>query len=78
MTPFRLAPEDRETLLERFLRYVKVDTQSAEDAPGFPSTEKQKDLARILVGELLELGCGDAAMDGWGYVMATVPSNLPP
>ncbi len=78
MTPITLGLEEREALLGRFLRYVRVDTQSDEDATCFPSTEKQKDLARLLVVELIALGCTDAAMDEWGYVIATVPSNLPP
>ena len=67
-----------ERLLERFLRYVKIDTQSVEGAETYPSTEKQKDLLRLLVGELRELGLADAVMDEHGYVFATLPSNLPP
>jgi len=64
-------------LLNRFLRYVKVDTQSREDVAGrFPSTEKQKNLAQMLVVELKELGLKDARMDQFGYVMATLPGNL--
>lgn len=78
MTPITLGQEEREALLARFLRYVQVDTQSDENATCFPTTEKQKDLARLLVDELTALGCEDVAMDEWGYVMATVPSNLPP
>lgn len=77
MTVWTLDPSEKQELLARFLRYVQVDTQSDEDATCFPSTEKQKDLARMLVEELKALGCGDAAMDEWGYVFATVPSNLP-
>lgn len=60
---------------ERFLRYVKIDTQSDPYSTSFPSTEKQKDLAKILVQELLDLGIEDAYMDAYGYVMGTVPSN---
>lgn len=60
---------------ERFLRYVKIDTQSDPYSTSFPSTEKQKDLAKILVQELLDLGVEDAYMDAYGYVMGTVPSN---
>jgi len=67
----------KEALLNRFLRYVKVDTQSDETSTSSPSTEKQKDLARILLDELKDLGCEDANMDEWGYVFATVPGNLP-
>ncbi len=72
-----LDARDRSQLLERFLRYVKVDTQSDESSKTSPSTEKQKDLSRMLVAELEALGCADAAMDQWGYVTATVPGNLP-
>jgi tripeptide aminopeptidase len=69
----------RDKLLERFLRYVAIDTQSEEGVTDrYPSTEKQKDLLRLLVSELLELGLSDAAMDEHGYVFATLPSNLPP
>jgi len=77
MTVWTLDPSAKQGLLDRFLRYVQVDTQSDEDATCFPSTEKQKDLARMLVEELKELGCHDAAMDEWGYVFATVSANLP-
>ncbi|MFZ5804684.1 MAG: peptidase T [Acidobacteriota bacterium] len=72
-----LDPQDRKELLERFLRYVQVDTQSDENSTSFPSTEKQKDLARMLVEELKTLGLSDAAMDQWGYVYATLPGNIP-
>jgi tripeptide aminopeptidase len=75
--PVTIEPKHRRQLLERFLRYVQVDTQSDENSTSSPSTEKQKNLARILVEELLELGCGDAHMDEWGYVFATIPGNLP-
>ena len=65
-------------LLERFYRYVKIDTQSQEDVPDrYPSTEKQKDLSGLLVKELKELGLHDAEMDEYGYVMATCSGNLP-
>lgn len=69
---------NRETLLDRFLRYAKIDTQSSEDSTTYPSTEKQKDLLRVLVDDLAAAGLADASMDEWGYVMATLPSNLPP
>ena len=64
-----------DTVLSRFLRYVVVDTQSDPTSSAQPSTEKQKDLARILVAELLELGLTDAHMDEHGNVYATLPSN---
>lgn len=68
----------REKLLERFLRYVKIDTQSQEDIEGiYPSTEKQKELSKLLVKELKDLGLEDADMDKYGYVTATLPGNLP-
>lgn len=63
------------TVTERFLRYVQIDTQSDPLSKTFPSTEKQKDLGRMLVQELLELGLTDAEMDEHGYVFATIPSN---
>jgi len=63
------------TVLERFLRYVVIDTQSDPASPTCPSTEKQKDLGRLLVKELQELGLSDAHLDSFGYVYATVPSN---
>ncbi len=62
----------------RFLRYVQIDTQSDPKAATTPSTEKQKDLGRLLVEELRALGLGDAFMDDYGYVFATVPTTLPP
>ena len=69
---------DREPLLDRFVRYVKIDTQSSESSQTYPSTEKQKNLLRTLVSDLADAGLDDAVMDEWGYVMATLPSNLPP
>ena len=67
----------REPLLDRFVRYVKIDTQSSGTSTSYPSTEKQKDLLRVLVDDLKAAGLDDAAMDEWGYVMATLPSNIP-
>jgi len=66
----------REDVVNRFIKYVKIDTQSKEDAEQIPSTEKQFDLANILVSELKELGIKDAHVDKHCYVMATLPSNL--
>jgi tripeptide aminopeptidase len=68
-------PEIKFTCVERFLRYVKIDTQSDHSSTSFPSTEKQKDLARILVNELKQIGIDDAEMDEHGYVYATIESN---
>ncbi len=67
----------REKMLERFFRYVKIDTQSQENIEDrYPSTEKQKDLLNLLVVELKELGLKDAEMDKYGYVTATFPGNV--
>ncbi len=63
------------TVTERFLRYVKIDTQSDPNSPTCPSTEKQKNLGKLLVKELLEIGVSDAHMDEFGYVYGTIPSN---
>lgn len=63
------------TCVDRFLKYVKYDTQSDEESISFPSTEKQKTLAKDLAKELKQIGLKDAQMDEWGYVMATLPSN---
>src|SRR3954468_12961897 len=60
---------------ERFLRYVVIDTQSDPASPTCPSTEKQKDLGRLLVRELQEMGISDADLDQHGYVYATIPAN---
>jgi tripeptide aminopeptidase len=63
------------TVVKRFLRYVKIDTQSDQESKTFPSTEKQKDLGRVLVEELKAMGIDDAHLDEFGYVYATIPSN---
>jgi tripeptide aminopeptidase len=63
------------TCLEKFLRYVKYDTQSDEEATAFPSTAKQKVLSNDLAKELNKMGLADADMDQNGYVTATLPSN---
>jgi tripeptide aminopeptidase len=63
------------TVSERFMRYVQIDTQSNPLSDTQPSTEKQKDLSRLLVEELKVMGIANAEMDEWGYVYATVPSN---
>jgi tripeptide aminopeptidase len=68
---------ERETLLNRFIRYARIDTQSSDTSKSYPSTGKQKHLLGILVDDLRAAGLSDAAMDEWGYVMATLPSNLP-
>ncbi|MFB9841377.1 peptidase T [Mucilaginibacter ginsenosidivorans] len=63
------------TVTGRFLRYVTIDTQSDPNSDTIPSTEKQKDLGRALVNELIEIGLHDAHLDDYGYVYATIPSN---
>jgi tripeptide aminopeptidase len=67
-----------QTALERFLRYVKIDTQSKDDSETYPSTMKQFDLLNLLVRECREIGLKEVSIDKYGYVMATVPGNLPP
>jgi tripeptide aminopeptidase len=63
------------TAVNRFLRYVQIDTQSNPQSTTNPSTEKQKDLSQVLVQELLDMGIDDAELDEWGYVYATIPAN---
>lgn len=63
------------TVTDRFLRYAQIDTQSDPASPTCPSTEKQKDLGRLLVAELQEMGISDAHLDEHGYVYATLPAN---
>lgn len=68
-------PNYKFTVVDRFLKYVKIDTQSDDEAPQFPTTQNQLDLSRVLVDELQELGLTDAHLDEHGYVYATLPSN---
>ncbi len=63
-------------MLDRFLRYVRVDTQSDLDSTEYPSTAKQLDLSRLLVAELRELGLADVELTEHGYVLATVPGTV--
>ena len=63
------------TAAERLMRYVQIDTQSDPSGTTFPTTEKQKNLSRLLVKELLEMGVKDAVTNEYGYVYATLPSN---
>jgi len=67
-----IIPED---VTERFLRYVKIDTQSDPESPTIPSTAKQKNLAKVILEELKAMGIADAELDEYGYIYATVPSN---
>jgi len=71
-----LAEELGEDVLDRFLRYVVIDTQAEIDASTYPSTAKQLDLSRLLVRELRELGLTDVELTEPGYVFATVPGTL--
>ena len=64
-----------QSVIDRFIRYVKIDTQSIHKSTTYPSTEKQLNLGRLLVDELKELGLEDAEMDRFGYVTATQPAN---
>ncbi|GGM81281.1 peptidase T [Dyadobacter beijingensis] len=63
------------SVLERFLRYVQIDTQSDPNSETFPSTAKQRNLSNLLAEELRALGVADAHVDEHGYVYATIPSN---
>jgi tripeptide aminopeptidase len=67
----------KETALDRFLRYAKIDTQSAEDQNTVPSTKKQFNLANLLVKELKDIGAQNVRVSEFGIVYATVPGNLP-
>lgn len=72
----------KHTVAERFLRYVQIDTQSDPTSTTSPTTEKQKNLSRLLVDELQAMGIADAHLDEFGYVYATIPatstkSNVP-
>jgi tripeptide aminopeptidase len=71
-----LAAQLAEDAAERFLRYVRIDTQSDEESDTYPSTEKQLDLLRLLRDELEQVGLADAAIDEHGYVTATVPATV--
>jgi tripeptide aminopeptidase len=63
-------------VVERFIRYVKIDTESARGSDTFPSTLKQLDLANLLRDELIEIGLVDVSLDKYGYVMGTLPANI--
>lgn len=67
----------KESALDRFIRYAKIDTQSSEASQTYPSTAKQFDLLNLLVKELKEIGMKDVEIDQHGYVMATLPGTLP-
>jgi tripeptide aminopeptidase len=65
-----------EGIVERFINYVKIDTESDPNNPAFPSTEKQWNLARHIVKELENIGLEDISLDENCYIMATLPSNV--
>jgi tripeptide aminopeptidase len=64
------------TVVERFIRYVKIDTESARGSDTFPSTLNQIDLAKLLRDELIEMGLVNVSLDEYGYVMGTLPANI--
>lgn len=65
----------KKELIDRFVTYAKIDTQSNDDNDNTPSTPGQLELAKVLIAELKEIGMRDVSMDDYGYVMATLPSN---
>jgi tripeptide aminopeptidase len=65
-----------ESAVDRFLRYVQIDTQSDEDSQTYPSTRKQLDLLQLLVAECIALGLEDVHIDAYGYVTATIPATV--
>ena len=66
----------KQEILERFLRYIKIDTKSDENSETCPSTSKQLNLAKVLVDELNKMKLKDVSLDENGYIMATLPSNI--
>lgn len=64
------------TSTERFMRYVQIDTQADPESNTFPSTEKQKDLGKVLAQELKDMGASDVDFDDYGYVYATIPATI--
>jgi tripeptide aminopeptidase len=66
---------DKDALTERFMRYVQIDTQSDPNSNAYPTTEKQKDLSKILFEELKQMGLADVELNEYGYVYASIPSN---
>ena len=71
-----MKPVERRLFLDRFLTYVKFDTQSSEDSTTYPSTSKQLELSKHLVKELEATGLEDVKMTKHGYVFGTLPANL--
>ena len=71
-----LAQELAADVLDRFLRYVRIDTQAVEGSASYPSSEKQLDLSRLLLAEPYDLGLEDAELTEHGYVFATLPGTV--
>ena len=66
-----------ESVIDKFLRYISVETSSDPDSETQPSTQEQTEFMKVLVKELEQMGIKDVSLDEYGYVMATIPSNLP-
>ncbi len=66
-----------ENIVERFIRYAKINTQSDENSKAYPSTESQLEFARLLADELQKIGLDDISLDENGYLMATLTANTP-
>ena len=67
---------NKKNITDRFIKYIKIDTESDPNNPAFPSTEKQWDLAKVLVEDLKQIGMQDVDLDDNCYIMATLPSNV--
>ena len=68
---------NKDTLVARFMKYVQIDTQSDPNGNEHPTTQKQKDLSKVLFDELKQMGLSTVELDEYGYVYATVPGNSP-
>lgn len=64
------------TVAEKLMQYVQIDTEADPNSNTFPSSMKQKDLGKVLIDQLTEMGCEEVEMDNYGYVFATIPSNV--
>ncbi len=71
-----MLPYHQDTIVDRFMSYVQVDTESDSNSTSFPTTEKQKDLLRILLHDFQAIDIADVSMDDYGYVYAHIPSNI--
>ena len=67
---------DKKHITNRFIKYITIDTESDPNNPAFPSSDKQWDLAKVLVKELEQIGMQDVDLDENCYIMATLPSNI--